>query len=59
VHEGRDLRFAYGETIDAGVLGEGRDRLEVGRLDLAVIADGVLTAGVIPVFVAVGVGRTW
>ncbi|MFD8805301.1 hypothetical protein [Streptomyces sp. NPDC059597] len=40
--------------IDACVRGEGRDRLETGRLDLAVIAGGVLAADVVPVFVTVG-----
>ncbi|MFC8247321.1 hypothetical protein [Streptomyces chartreusis] len=39
---------------DAGVRGERRDRLETGRLDLAVIADGVLAAPVVPVPVTVG-----
>lgn len=54
MRQGRDLWFTYGQVIDAAVPGEGRDRLKIGRLDLAVIADGVLTAGVMPVFVTVG-----
>lgn len=54
VCQGRDLRFPYDQVIDAGVPGEGRDRLKVGRLDLTVVAEDVLGAGVVTVFVAVG-----
>lgn len=43
-----------GQLGDAGVSGQCRDRLEIGLLDLAVIADGVLAAPVVPVLVTVG-----
>ncbi|MFE2692647.1 hypothetical protein ACFXKI_18545 [Streptomyces mirabilis] len=49
VREGRHLGFAYGQALDAGLHGERQDRLQIGRLDLAVIADGVLGARVVPV----------
>lgn len=52
--KGRDLRLADGQMADAGVRGERLDRLKTGRLDLAVIADGDLGAGVVPVIVTVG-----
>ncbi|MFE2516700.1 hypothetical protein [Streptomyces mirabilis] len=54
VREGRHLGFAYGQALDAGLHGERQDRLQIGRLDLAVIADGVLGARVVPVFITVG-----
>jgi hypothetical protein len=52
--EGRDPRFPYAQAIDADVRGERLDRLQVGRLDHAVIAEGVLQAGVVAEFITVG-----
>ncbi|MFJ5264212.1 hypothetical protein ACIQAC_27490 [Streptomyces sp. NPDC088387] len=54
VSKRRDLRLADRQMVDAGVRGERLDRLKIGRLDLAVIADAVLGAGVVPVIVTVG-----
>ena len=49
VHEGRDRGLADRQAIDAGLRGERLDGPKTGRLGLAVIADGVLRAGVVPV----------
>jgi hypothetical protein len=50
----RDLRLADRQAIDAGLRGERLDGPKTGRLGFAVVADGVLRAGVLPVFVTVG-----
>ncbi|MEV4333597.1 hypothetical protein AB0K02_24170 [Streptomyces sp. NPDC049597] len=54
LREQRNLWLADGQSDDARVRGERLDRLKIARLDLAVIADGVLGAGVVPVIVTVG-----
>ncbi|MFF4544758.1 hypothetical protein ACFY1J_11015 [Streptomyces sp. NPDC001406] len=54
VQTGGDLWLAYGQAVDTGFRGECLDGLKTGRLDLAVIADDVLIAGVVAVFVTVG-----
>ncbi|MET9922768.1 MULTISPECIES: hypothetical protein [unclassified Streptomyces] len=54
VREGGDLRLTHDQVVDARVPGERLDGPEAGRLDLAVIADGVLGAGAMPVLVTVG-----
>lgn len=55
VREARgDLGLADGEVSDSGLLGEGSDRLNVGGLDRAVVADRFLRTGVDTSLVAVG-----
>lgn len=53
VCERGNLRFAYGQVNNAGVHGEGGDRLEIGGFDVTVVADGILRTGVAAMTVAV------